>query len=532
MYTLTGSFSINLYLLNYIRRKMHNNKIIKTAIFIIIFLIVGIDTKAQRSGKEIDSISTLINKNYIKGDTNPSLTLKNATVLYYLSKEKKFYPGQIHSIFEEIKFHHTNGDFDLALKKISEGIDLAKAEEDYSMVCRILLLYQRVLLQLDHLSVAKQILEKAENYNKLVKNKEDQRINKIYIILSKADLLVINEDFDDRMVKEVIALKKQAYAGCLRINDSNKFKKVTVIYTLESLAGSLARFKKVDEARDYIDIVDQFLVSFPDDLLMIQNLMNKGIVENADQNYEAAIDYFMRAIMDGQQDHNRYKQYELYAMIADSYEKMKDFEHATLFSKKYKRVIDSIDLIKKKSGDIGFINKINLKISEKAEGKTEKIWNLFLVTVGSTFVMAITFFFYRKKNHGKKQLVYTPIEMVGQSLLTVPEIGALPEISNSNTKLEHTKELILLAKEDVNAFYLEFQKVYPTFYTFLKSKYHDLNISDINFCALVKMNFGIKEISQYTNSTIRAAEARRYRINKKMQLKNQNELYMLLSTIN
>ena len=98
-------------------------------------------------------------------------------------------------------------------------------------------------------------------------------------------------------------------------------------------------------------------------------------------------------------------------------------------------------------------------------------------------------------------------------------------------ELEVTKKLVNLAKSDINVFCIEFQKNYPTFYQSLKEKYPELNISDINFCALIKMNFEIKQISVYTNSTIRSVESRRFRIMKKMQLKSQSELYIILSKL-
>lgn len=517
---------------------MYSSKILKTSIFFIVFFIFYMNARAQNSSKEIDSISRLLEKNYIKGDTNPGLTLKNATVLYYLSREKKFYPGQVYSIFEEVKLYQLNGDFDSALAKINEGIDLAKAQGDYNMLCRILLLYQKVLLQLDHLSAAKQILNKSEDYNKLVKLNEDKLINSIYIMLAKAELLTINENFDDNTIKEVIGLKKLAYSECLKISDSNRLKKTTLIYTLESLSGSLARFKKIDEAKKYIDIVDRFLVSFPDDTFSIRNLIAKGIVEKETQNYPVAIEHFSRAIIDSQKDHNRYEQYEVYAMMAESYEEMKDFEKATYYSKKYKRIVDSIDLVKKKSGDVNFINKINLKVSNVKERSPIKMLNA-IIGVSIILFATLILFFYKRMSRREKGVNSPRNTIEGDALESISDFeNKKEEIVNNtksnilNPKSENTKELILLAKEDINAFYIEFQKVYPNFYTTLKNKYIDLNISDINFCTLLKMNFGIKEISQYTNSTIRAAEARRYRINKKMELKNQDELYMVLSSIN
>ncbi|MFP3671017.1 hypothetical protein SB717_38695, partial [Priestia sp. SIMBA_032] len=77
--------------------------------------------------------------------------------------------------------------------KISEGIDLAKSEKKYNFLCRFLLIYQRLLLELDHLQASKDILYKAIEYNGLVELTEDKVTNNVYILLAKADILAIND---------------------------------------------------------------------------------------------------------------------------------------------------------------------------------------------------------------------------------------------------------------------------------------------------------------------------------------------------
>jgi hypothetical protein len=505
-------------------------KILKTFSLFLVFFIFPMDGYAQDHRKEIDSISKLLLNNYAKGDQNPNLTLKHVTSLYYLSKEAKFYQGQVGAIFEEARIYYFNGHFDSALAKISEGIDLTKAKGDDTMLCRFLLVYQKVLLQLDHLSAATQILKEAERYNEKVTSKEDKLINDIYILSSQADLLILNKNPSD--IEKIIQLKNQAYSKSLKISNSNYLKKATILYSLESLTASLAHFGKVAEARKFMTIIDQHLSTFPDDAFTIQSLIIKGMIESAAKNPEKAVGYYTQASIKAQKNNNTYKEYEIYAMISASYAEMKDFEKATSFSKKYKHLIDSIDIVKKKSGDVNFINKINQKVSSKKTVSDNNLY--FIIFLVASIILVILFFIYkirRKKKNSEKLIQNEAPSISDVSVDTPSEVNQNQENLQHNTS-ENVKELVVLAKEDINAFYIEFQKVYPDFYKTLAEKYPELNISDINFCTLMKMNFGIKEISQYNNSTIRAAEARKYRIIKKMELNNQNELYMILSNIN
>ena len=233
----------------------------KIFVIFIVFFFPSIVVNAQNERKEIDSISRLIENNYAVGDSNPNLTLKHITALYYASRYASYYEGQMKAVFEEARIYYLNGNFDAALNKINEGIDLAKSHNDNNMLCRIILIHQRVMLQLDHLNASKNMLAQAERYNTLISSKEDQKINDIYILVAKADLLVINEDHSK--IDDAIQLKKIAYSQSQNIPNSNKLKKATELFTLGSLTASLVAGQKIAEAKKYSLLTDHLLLTFP-----------------------------------------------------------------------------------------------------------------------------------------------------------------------------------------------------------------------------------------------------------------------------
>ncbi|KPH14772.1 hypothetical protein [Chryseobacterium sp. ERMR1:04] len=474
-------------------------------------------TYAQNKNREIDSIKNLIEKNYVQGDRNAYASLRNVTNLYYISREAGFYSGQIYSIFEESRINYLNGYIDAALLKINEGIDLATSRKDYNMMCRFLLLYQLALLRMNNPQSSQLIINKAEEYNKFVNSREDQEINTIYILLAKADLLHTNDDLNIR--KQIIAQKKLAYSNILRINESNRLKKFTLIYVLQSISLSLASFSDIDASRKYLRIADHLLISFHDESFITQSLIIKGIIANNTNNYKEAIAYLHDAALKANKINNTYRLSEIYALLNTSYEHLNDFENAETYSKKYKFYEDSLDILKTKIADINLISSINNKVLNHEKKKNNN--NIIIIISFFLAVIVMCYFYYRfylnKKN----------VKEINEK-----EISKTNDYSNQSIELESTSKLVNLAKVDVNTFYVEFQKVYPKVYKELKESYPEMNISDLNFCSLLKMNFKIKEISQYTNSSIRAAEARRFRITKKMNLKNQDELYIVLSTIN
>ena len=211
--------------------------------------------------------------------------------------------------------------------------------------------------------------------------------------------------------------------------------------------------------------------------------------------------YFSKAIITAKENKKSYKLYDIYPLISESYDGLNSPENVKLYADKYEKLLDSVDLVKKKTSDINLIDNIKYK-ALGTKNKQPAI--VYAVIIGFSILLTACFISYSLRKDFMK-------------------------IKNGK---EITKQLIALAKEDINAFHVEFQKVYPAFYKTLEERYPELNVSDINFCSLIKMNLGIREIAQYTNSSFRAAEARKYRINKKMQLKNHNELYMTISMLN
>ena len=175
---------------------------------------------------------------------------------------------------------------------------------------------------------------------------------------------------------------------------------------------------------------------------------------------------------------------------------------------------DSINIVREKIKNSDFINKIDVKLSSKKDRKFPGaiVWAVF----AGILLIGIYLFYKRKKSY------------------VVPNhnnASASAEEKLAIKERELSKMLVELAKTDIKAFYLEFQKGYPAFYQSLKEKYPKLNVPDLNFCVLMRMNFETKQIAVLTNSTLRSVESRRYRIMKKMDLKSQNDLFILLSKL-
>ena len=82
-----------------------------------------------------------------------------------------------------------------------------------------------------------------------------------------------------------------------------------------------------------------------------------------------------------------------------------------------------------------------------------------------------------------------------------------------------------LSEEDEWAVFQEnFDLIHKNFFRNLKTAYPDLTPVDLRMCALLRLNYTSKEIAKIQNLSIRGVEAARYRLRKKIDIQENEDL--------
>jgi hypothetical protein len=105
------------------------------------------------------------------------------------------------------------------------------------------------------------------------------------------------------------------------------------------------------------------------------------------------------------------------------------------------------------------------------------------------------------------------------------------EDRHSPAKIEELKEIVQLAINNSPAFLIKFNEFDPEFSKTILSLAPNLVASEIEFCALLRLNFETKEIARYTKSSVRAAEGKKYRIRKKLGIPSDQDINIWMSHI-
>ncbi|MCJ7932606.1 MAG: hypothetical protein MUW56_02960 [Chryseobacterium sp.] len=232
-------------------------------------------------------------------------------------------------------------------------------------------------------------------------------------------------------------------------------------------------------------------------------MMGFGKLNTVKGDHQKALEYYKKSLADFQKV--RFKNFikTAYDSISGSYESLHDMERSNEYFKKYKAINDSIKNEEKEAVDI-VVN--NLLLEQKEEKQKERnrlyIWGSIIMAICAGLVLLIW------KKFTVKQLKKD--QMIEKQL---KETDKLKKQVN-----ESFDKIIELAETGSPFFLTRFKEVYPDFYQKLNDHHNELTDYDLKFCAYIRLNLTTKEMAQFENITLRAAETRKYRLKKKLEL--------------
>jgi tetratricopeptide (TPR) repeat protein len=206
----------------------------------------------------------------------------------------------------------------------------------------------------------------------------------------------------------------------------------------------------------------------------------------------------------------------------------------------YKQEKDEVlekELIMFKTGAADKMNK-ELSASKKITG-IYQILTLVLAMLLSVFAIP-TIIRSRKKQEQNHQPVVDDLQEKENDRLHKELHAVQADYKKLEQALHHQQSTDISALRDMissnklhsdgywNEFLLLFSKVYPDFFEKMKSEFPGLNQNDLRICALIKLNHSIPDMAKALNITVDSARKARYRLFKKLEFANDQELTNLI----
>jgi hypothetical protein len=123
------------------------------------------------------------------------------------------------------------------------------------------------------------------------------------------------------------------------------------------------------------------------------------------------------------------------------------------------------------------------------------------------------------------------INMAQQKIEELIKKIELSEDNRSPSKMEELKEVVQLAVSNNPAFLIKFNIYDPEFCKKLLVLAPTIVAAEIEFCALLRLNFETKEIARYTKMSVRAVEGKKYRIRRKLNIPSDQDINVWMTNI-
>jgi len=547
-----------------------NNKVyldisIKYYIMLFSFLFISITSFSNNRIQKISKIDSLIAKTQ---QIDNNLTANN---------------------YAEIGLHYLySNSYKLALKYAMQAERYSKIENNDSLAMlyivkgQVYLNFGAYVKSMDNFSTGEQIAIKYNNSNILINAKYGKGLVYEELREYKQSLIELYKGLE--VAKEKGSLKDKAIfynaigktlqdSGNLEssIKYLNKFYQVSIlrndtlnmIYALINIGESLRKQKKYSDALKNYKDAEQLNVTLNNAQAKAAIYGNIALIHSALGNSTQSIIFFNKCIKVSHENAGL-TSYILQDLknIAKEYYKENDYYQAYSSFNKFIIYSDSISEV----DYMEQVNRLNYSYQFEEYEINEKIveQKLFTRTIFIYFfsifgILTLLFSYillsrYKLKNiklknevnNLNKTLDKKNRELVSSLIEQSLKTEALNEVKNlldlleyesstqtlKNRLIELTSKLSEIEKSSYiwESFKFHFEQVHPDFFIKLQNISTELTISDLRFCAYIKLNISSKEISKILNINIRSTQATRLRIKKKLNIPKSKDLISVLQS--
>lgn len=256
----------------------------------------------------------------------------------------------------------------------------------------------------------------------------------------------------------------------------------------------------IDSAAYYVKkSVELMPKELPYDKTMVSNHIVLGEVMKSKGDYKNSIANFQKALLFSQKNGIELNKSNIYTALQEIYTKTGRKDSADYYQQKLKQL--DLNILQSKYNSLQKV--IEKEKIEDDQKDSQKIffWIIAFVVLIGAFGLII--FKFRKKSKKAQDL-------------------------NLQETYNH---LITLVKNKDESFLFAFENIFPQFSNKLLKINPDLQQSEIEFCALLKIKLTTKEIAQYTFIETRTVQNKKYRLRKKLEIPATEDIYQFIDTI-
>lgn len=237
----------------------------------------------------------------------------------------------------------------------------------------------------------------------------------------------------------------------------------------------------------------------PDDNIMMTNYFVLGLVCKGEKKHKEALDYFQKSYQLSKVNGEELNLEELYQNLEEIHRILGDSAQAAFFGERLKEV--RLSTLESKYNSLQKIMDKGATTVKEKKGKKIPVWIFYVIGISILIVIGGWIYVFRKKQE-TKEIFITDYD-----------------------------DLIEMIRKDDPAFMFAFEKLYPDFSDKLLNIDSTLNKTEIEFCALLKLNLSTKKIAELKFIEIRTVQNKKYRIRKKLNIPPAVDIYNWFASV-
>lgn len=486
--------------------------------FLFLFFCGIVYSQYVSTTKQIDSIQKTI---YTTTPENVGAIESTCIELYYKSKDIGYSKGQMESLLRLSAFRvNSKKDLEKASDDLSKVEKLSLAENNYYYYCKAKGFQSAIFNSMDLYDKAKNILDKNFKLISKIQERDKRKLMEAFYYGRYINLYGYQnmkdsvQHYGNKRLQVALQLPENEPEKPLLITSTARL--LTTLYGDKKEYGKMEYYLKVQEK--YIkNINNLFDLAFYHKTKAEYIFSVKHKDKIRDKKYlDSALYHFKLAEKYAVQDKNPTAAQAIYQEIANVYKLKDSIEKQAKYLNSYTLVKDTV----KKTED-KFINAVKLETSSQeykevkdkllpvVKNNSDKIY-VWIIIILLALVGIVLFIKNKRVSANQKETIM--------------------EIQDSRKEIS-IGELTEMALHNSSSFYINFLRIFPDLGSKLLKIDPTLKPSDIEFCAFLKLNLDTKQIAHSKKMTIRAVEAKKYRIRKRLGVPSRENLYTWISHV-
>ncbi|TKC10440.1 hypothetical protein FA048_09650 [Pedobacter polaris] len=307
--------------------------------------------------------------------------------------------------------------------------------------------------------------------------------------------------------------RKRAYNALLKVKDP--MVRINLAVLANNLAVAFIQEKKNDSAKFYLDIAMRFANESKHPYAIATTNSGWAYYYTKNKKSDSAIIFLKSTVPTLKKLNLSYELRDVYNRLQKAYTASKNEKEANQYLNLHKKLSDSIN---SKNNLAVVVKSMGEKEQQVLDNEKKKMRYLIgLIVVSVLLVSTLGFFKFRIYRKTQKNIIKEKNDLLN----SISETKSQAEIDSLGLLLE-------LAKAKDPAFLIKFNELYPTFKEKMLSKFPDLSLNDLEFCAYLRMNLDTKEIARFANISVRSVESRKYRLRKKFNISSSEDINLFI----